>query len=68
MTTSSAFRCYYEDGTITTSDFCPDPNENGSPLTKSELSIIEDVNTTSCGLECLLLVLAMVYFSSKKRQ
>lgn len=66
MSDSTAFRCYYEDGTITTSDFCNDPNENGSTLLKSELDIIADVTNTP-PFPWLLVILAMVALVSKHK-
>lgn len=43
MAESTVFRCYYEDGSIITSDICPEFNQQGSPLIDSEYTIIEDV-------------------------
>lgn len=69
MAESTVFRCYYDDGTITTvsaNDECPLSNYDGSPLISSELTIIEDVEST-IGWPWLLLVLAMVILSTKER-
>lgn len=65
--TQTVFRCYYDDGTITTADYCPLENSNGSPLIKSELSIIEDVNS-QIGFPWLLLVLGLIVLFSKEKQ
>jgi hypothetical protein len=66
MTTQTAFRCYYDDGTILVSDFCPLANSNGSPLLKSELTIIEDVEE-QIGFPWFLLVIAAVLLLSNER-
>lgn len=66
MADSSVFRCYYEDGTITTSDFCSDPSSDNSPLLKSELDIIADVESTPPTFPWLLIILAMIALASKK--
>lgn len=67
MADSSAFRCYYEDGSIITSDFCPDINQNGSPLLKSEFQIIQDVNATP-GFPWLLVILGLLILFSKEKK
>ena len=67
MTTQTAFRCYYDDGTITVADVCPATNSNGSPLIKSELSIIEDV-TGQMMFPWWLVVLGLLMFFSKERK
>lgn len=66
MSTQTAFRCYYDDGTIVTAETCPLVNANGSPLIKSEFSIIEDV-TGQIGFPWFLLVLGLIMFFSKDR-
>ena len=76
MAESTKFRCYYDDGTIITVDVgenytgqvnaCPLENDNGSPLLKSELAIIEDVNN-SIGFPWVLIILGLVLFMSKER-
>jgi hypothetical protein len=65
--TNSSFRCYYEDGSITTADFCPNVNDNGSPLLSSEFQIIEQVNSTP-PFPWLLVILAMVALVSKNKK
>lgn len=66
MPPQTTFRCYYDDGTITVSDYCPLANENGSPLLKSELTIIEDVEE-QIGFPWFLLVIAAVLLLSNER-
>ena len=61
------FRCYYDDGTIITADFCPLVNDGGSPLLKSELTIIEDVEGKyTNALPWFLLILGLLLLTSKK--
>ena len=67
MTESTVYRCYYDDGTILTADYCPLTNDNGSPLVTSELTIIENV-TGQMGFHWLLLVLALVILATKERK
>lgn len=63
----SKFRCYYDDGTIITADFCPLVNDGGSPLLKSELTIIEDVEGRyTNALPWFLLILGLLLLTSKK--
>jgi len=69
------FRCYYDDGTITTVDHtntfdelvCPSVNSNGSPLIKSELHIIKDVLET-IQFPWLLIVLGLLVLMSQKNR
>jgi len=63
---TETFRCYYDDGTIITSDYCPLNNNNGSPLITSELTIIDTVNS-QMGWPWLLLVLGMIILATKER-
>ena len=65
--TQTQFRCYYEDGSIIVSDTCEDTNDNGSPLLKSELSIIQDVNATTPSSMWLLAILVLIMIASKKK-
>jgi hypothetical protein len=73
MAESNTFRCYYDDGHIITVDgmwsgqtnACP-LEDNGSPLIKSELSIIEDVEST-IGFPWFLLVLGLIILTSQER-
>ena len=67
MTTQTAFRCYYDDGTITVADVCSATNSNGSPLIKSELSIIEDVSSTF-EFPWWLAILGLIMIFSKERK
>ena len=67
MNTQTAFRCYYDDGTVTTAEVCPAANSNGSPLIKSELTIIEDVVGT-LGVPWFLLVLGLIMFFSREKK
>lgn len=63
---SEVFRCYYDDGTIITADYCPLENSNGSPLLTSELTIIENVEE-SISLPWFLLVLGLILLTSDER-
>lgn len=67
MTTQTTFRCYYDDGTILTSDFCPLQNQNGSPLIKSEAQIIEDV-TGEIMFPWFFVIVGLIIFFSKERK
>lgn len=58
------FRCYYDDGTITTAEVCPLQNNSGSQLIKSELHIIENV-IGNMGFPWLLVVLGLVILFSQ---
>jgi hypothetical protein len=67
MAESTTFRCYYDDGTIlTNASVCPNVNANNSPLIKSELSIIEDVEGKAT-FPWFLIILAMIFLTSKER-
>lgn len=66
MTTQTAFRCYYDDGTVITSDVCALTNQNGSPLIKSELQIIEDV-ISEITFPWLIVILGLIALFSKER-
>lgn len=58
-------RCYYQDGTITTTfETCP-TTHNGVPLLQSENNIISDVNDTPTW-EWMLLVAVGLYLVTKK--
>ena len=58
-------RCYYKDGSITTTlTTCPTTN-NGSPLLQSENNIIDDVNNT-LPWTTIILVVAGLYFVTRK--
>lgn len=63
---SEVFRCYYDDGTIITADYCPLENSNGSQLLTSELTIIENVEE-SISLPWFLLVLGLILLTSDER-
>lgn len=63
--TTTAFRCYYDDGTILTAETCPLDN-NGSPLIKSEFQIIEDV-LEKMDFPWLLLVLGLLAMFTRER-
>lgn len=65
--TTTTFRCYYDDGTITVSDVCPAVNQNGAPLIKSELQIIEDVLET-ISFPWFLIILGLVSLFTKDRE
>jgi phosphoribulokinase len=65
--TTQTFRCYYDDGTITVADTCSPVSSNGSPLIKSELSIIEDVNN-QFDFPWWLAILGLIMFFSKERK
>jgi len=67
MTTQTAFRCYYDDGTIEVAEICLPTNQYGAQLIKSELSIIEDV-TQQIGFPWWLIVLGLLMFASKERK
>lgn len=68
MNSQPTYRCYYDDGTIVMSPtVCPETTEQGSPLLKSELTLIDDV-TDQMGWPWLLLVLAMVLLATKERK
>lgn len=67
MSTQGTFRCYYDDGTIVTAEYCPNVNANNSPLIKAEYSIIEDV-TDQIGFPWLLLVLGLIMVLSKEER
>jgi hypothetical protein len=67
MPESTTFRCYYDDGTIfITATECPLINANDSPLIKSELTIIEDVES-KINFPWLLLILGLILLTSKER-
>lgn len=65
--TQTAFRCYYDDGTITVSDVCPPQNQYGSPLINSEFQIIEDV-TEQIQYPWFLIILGIMFLLSKGRK
>jgi hypothetical protein len=65
--TTTQFRCYYEDGTITASDYCQPINDNGSPLINTEFDIIEKINQTT-EFPWLLVILAMMALLSKNKK
>lgn len=62
------YRCYYDDGTIIESaGVCPVVNDGGSPLIKSELTLIEDVEDRyKNALPWFLLILGLILLTSKK--
>lgn len=65
--TTTTFRCYYDDGTITTAEICEPFNQNGAPLIKSELQIIEDVLET-ISFPWFLIILGLVSLFTKDRE
>jgi hypothetical protein len=48
-------------------NLCPETTQQGSPLLKSELTLIEDV-TSNMGWPWLLLVLGMIIIATKERK
>lgn len=67
MNTQPQYRCYYDDGTIEMSATeCPATTQQGSPLLKSELTLIEDVMET-IQWPWLLLILGLIVLTSKER-
>jgi hypothetical protein len=60
---SDQFRCYYDDGTIVTSDECPHESPNGAPLINTEYQIIEDV-LAKPSYFWLFIILGLVVFTS----
>ena len=67
MSTTTQYRCYYDDGSIiTVTDYCPLYNQNNSPLLKSEATIIQDVIETIQFPWFLIIVGLLLVFTSKK--
>lgn len=60
------YRCYYGDGSVIIDTQCPAINANGSELIASELTIIENVNTT-IGWPWLLLILGLIVLTSERK-
>jgi hypothetical protein len=68
MSSQPTYRCYYDDGTIVMSATeCPATTEQGSPLLKSELTLIDDV-LGSIQWPWLLLILGLIVLTSKERK